>query len=65
MAIGDYINHHNRAPMPFIWTAKATGIRKKSSAPASHWIIGILHERKHRTFQQSLIQTGLSSHFEV
>ena len=29
MAIGDYIDHHNRAPKPFIWTAKATDILEK------------------------------------
>ena len=29
MAIGDYIDHHNRAPKPFIWTAKAADILEK------------------------------------
>jgi len=29
MAIGDYIDHHNRKPKPFIWTAKATDILEK------------------------------------
>ena len=29
MAILDYIDHHNRAPKPFIWTAKATDILEK------------------------------------
>lgn len=29
MAIGDYIDHHNRNPKPFIWTAKATDILEK------------------------------------
>lgn len=28
-AIGDYVDHHNRAPKPFIWTARATDIREK------------------------------------
>lgn len=28
-AIGDYIDHHNRNPEPFIWTAKATDILEK------------------------------------
>src|SRR5512140_3139792 len=28
-AIGDYIDHHNRSPKPFIWTAKATDILEK------------------------------------
>lgn len=28
-AIGDYVDHHNRAPKPFIWTAKATDILEK------------------------------------
>jgi transposase len=29
MAIGDYIDHHNSQPKPFIWTAKATDILEK------------------------------------
>ena len=29
MAIGDYIDHHNQAPKPFIWTAKAKDILEK------------------------------------
>lgn len=29
MAIGDYIDHHNRDPKPFIWTAKANDILEK------------------------------------
>jgi transposase len=29
MAIGDYIDHHNQKPKPFIWTAKATDILEK------------------------------------
>ena len=29
MAILDYIDHHNRAPKPFIWTAKASDILEK------------------------------------
>jgi transposase len=29
MAIGEYIDHHNRAPKPFIWTATATDILEK------------------------------------
>lgn len=29
MAIGDYIDHHNRSPKPFIWTAKASDILEK------------------------------------
>jgi len=28
-AIGDYIDHHNRKPKPFIWTAKASDILEK------------------------------------
>jgi len=28
-AIGDYVDHHNRQPKPFIWTAKATDILQK------------------------------------
>lgn len=28
-AIGDYIDHHNRNPKPFIWTAKAADILEK------------------------------------
>ena len=28
-AIGDYIDHHNRKPKPFIWTAKANDILEK------------------------------------
>jgi len=28
-AIGDYIDHHNENPKPFIWTAKATDILEK------------------------------------
>jgi hypothetical protein len=29
MAIGDYIDHHNRKPKPFIWAAKANDILEK------------------------------------
>ena len=29
LAIGDYIDHHNENPKPFIWTAKATDILEK------------------------------------
>ena len=29
MAIGDYIDHHNKTPKPFIWTAKAKDILEK------------------------------------
>ena len=29
MAIGDYIDHHNESPKPFIWTAKAKDILEK------------------------------------
>jgi transposase len=29
MAIGEYIDHHNRDPKPFIWTAKAADILEK------------------------------------
>src|SRR5215813_7513887 len=29
MAIGDYIDQHNRSPKPFIWTAKASDILEK------------------------------------
>ena len=28
-AIGEYIDHHNENPKPFIWTAKATDILEK------------------------------------
>jgi hypothetical protein len=28
-AIGDYIDHHNKDPKPFIWTAKASDILEK------------------------------------
>jgi len=28
-AIGDYIDNHNNAPKPFIWTAKAADILEK------------------------------------
>jgi len=29
MAVGDYIDHHNKNPKPFIWTAKASDILEK------------------------------------
>jgi hypothetical protein len=29
MAIGDYIDGHNKSPKPFIWTVKATDIQEK------------------------------------
>ena len=29
MAIGDYVDPHNKAPKPFIWTAKASDILAK------------------------------------
>ncbi len=29
MALGDYIDHHNRNPNPFIWTASAREILQK------------------------------------
>jgi transposase len=29
MAIGDYIDHHNQNPKPFIWTAKASDVLEK------------------------------------
>jgi hypothetical protein len=29
MAIGDYIDHHNSKPKPYIWTAKASDILEK------------------------------------
>ena len=29
MAIGDYIDKHNKNPKPFIWTAKAADILEK------------------------------------
>ena len=29
MAIGDYIDHHNDNPKPFIWTARASDILEK------------------------------------
>jgi transposase len=28
-AIGNYIDHHNQNPKPFIWTARATDILEK------------------------------------
>ena len=28
-AIGNYIDHHNQNPMPFMWTAKASDILEK------------------------------------
>jgi hypothetical protein len=28
-AIGDYIDHHNKNPKPFIWIAKASDIFEK------------------------------------
>jgi hypothetical protein len=28
-AIGDYIDHHNQSPKPFIWTARAAAILEK------------------------------------
>jgi hypothetical protein len=28
-AIGNYIDHHNKNPKPFIWTAKASDILEK------------------------------------
>ncbi len=31
IAIGDYIDHHNDNPKPFIWTAKASDILEKVS----------------------------------
>jgi len=39
MAIGDYIDKHNDNPKPFVWTAKASDVLEKSSAPAPSWII--------------------------
>lgn len=36
MAIGEYIDRHNRNPKPFIWTAKASDILEKvKRAPRS------------------------------
>src|ERR1700689_550188 len=32
-AIGDYIDHHNQNPKPFIWTAKASDILEKDTPP--------------------------------
>ena len=29
MAIGDYIDRHNKDPKPFIWTAKANDVLEK------------------------------------
>jgi hypothetical protein len=29
MAIGDYIDKHNRNPKPFVWTAKASDVLEK------------------------------------
>ena len=40
LAIGDYIDHHNENPKPFIWTAKAADILEKVNAPAPQLIIG-------------------------
>ena len=34
-AIGDYIDHHNKNPKPFIWTAKASDILEKVSRAAT------------------------------
>ncbi|PYX26150.1 MAG: IS630 family transposase, partial [Acidobacteria bacterium] len=28
-AIGNYIDHHNQSPKPFIWTARAADILEK------------------------------------
>jgi hypothetical protein len=39
MAIGDYIDKHNRHPKPFIWTAKASDILEKVKR-ASNLICG-------------------------
>lgn len=33
-AIDQYVGHHNAAPKPFIWTAKARDILEDSSAPS-------------------------------
>ena len=30
MAIGEYIDRHNQNPKPFIWTAKASDVLRKS-----------------------------------
>lgn len=38
MAIGDYIDHHNQNPKPFIWTAKAKDILQKVSRARSSLI---------------------------
>jgi hypothetical protein len=29
VAIGEYVDHHNKKPKPFIWTAKASAILEK------------------------------------
>lgn len=29
VAIGDYVDHHNKKPKPIIWTAKASDILEK------------------------------------
>jgi hypothetical protein len=29
VAIGEYVDHHNKKPKPFVWTAKASDILEK------------------------------------
>jgi len=43
-AIGDYIDHHNKSPKPFIWTARATDTWRRSSALAKRLIIAASNE---------------------
>jgi len=40
-AIGEYIDHHNESPKPFIWTAKATDILEKVKRARA-----VLHNRQ-------------------
>ena len=47
LAIGDYIDHHNENPKPFIWTAKAADILEKVKRAALPLIIGNLHDALH------------------
>ncbi len=44
VAIGEYVDHHNKKPKPIIWTAKASDILEKVSAPAQLFIIHNLHD---------------------
>jgi transposase len=46
-AIFDYIDHHNKNPKPFIWTAKATDILEKVKRARAHSIIPNLNDALH------------------